>query len=170
VVRRSLRHVDVAEVVGIGALKYADLSQNRTSDYVFSFDKMCALDGNTAPYLQYAYARVRSIFRRGNINIEALRTAGAPIVFAHPAERQLAVSLLRFSETLDDVVRDYRPNLLTSYLYELAKTYSTFFENCPVLKAETDELRNSRLLLCDLTARTIKQGLNLLGIGVVEKM
>ncbi len=161
---------NIAEVVGIGALKYADLSQNRTSDYVFSFDKMCALDGNTAPYLQYAYARVRSIFRRGNINIEALRTAGAPIVFAHPAERQLAVSLLRFSETLDDVVRDYRPNLLTSYLYELAKTYSTFFENCPVLKAETDELRNSRLLLCDLTARTIKQGLNLLGIGVVEKM
>ncbi len=161
---------NIAEVVGMGALKYADLSQNRTSDYVFSFDKMCALDGNTAPYLQYAYARVRSIFRKGNVNIEALRATDAPIVFAHPAERQLGVALLRFSETLDDVVKDYRPNLLTSYLYDLAKTYSTFFENCPVLKADTEELRHSRLLLCDLTARTIKQGLDLLGIGVVEKM
>lgn len=160
----------VAEVVGMGALKYADLSQNRTSDYVFSFDKMCALDGNTAPYMQYAYARVRSIFRKGEVDIEALRASEAGTVFAHTAERQLAISLLRFSEALDEVVKEYRPNQLTSYLYDLAKTYSTFFENCPVLKADTEELRQSRLLLCDLTARTIKQGLELLGIGVIEKM
>lgn len=160
----------VAEVVGIGALKYADLSQNRTSDYVFSYDKMCALDGNTAPYLQYAYVRVRGIFRKGDVEVESLRHSDVKIILDHPAERGLGVALLRFSEALEEVIKDYRPNQLTSYLYDLAKTYSTFFENCPVLKAETEELRRSRLLLCDLTARTIKQGLELLGIGVVEKM
>jgi arginyl-tRNA synthetase len=160
----------VAEVVGIGALKYADLSQNRTSDYVFSFDKMCALDGNTAPYMQMAYTRVRGIYRKGDIDIESVRHWDAKIILDHPAERGLGIALLRFSEALDEVVKDYRPSQLTSYLYDLSKTYSVFFENCPVLKAETDELRTSRLLLCDLTARTIKQGLELLGIGVVEKM
>ncbi|MBW3597016.1 MAG: arginine--tRNA ligase [Planctomycetes bacterium] len=161
---------EVAEVVGIGALKYADLSQNRTSDYVFSFDKMCALDGNTAPYMQMAYTRVCGIYRKGGVDISTLRDAETPIVLSHPAERQLAVALLRYSEALDEVVKDYRPSQLTSYLFDLAKTYSGFFESCPVLKAETEELRRSRLLLCDLTARTIKQGLDLLGIGVVDKM
>jgi arginyl-tRNA synthetase len=160
----------VAEVVGIGALKYADLSQNRTSDYVFSFDKMAALDGNTAPYMQMAYTRVRGIYRKGDIEIESIRHSDAKIILDHPAERGLGIALLRFSEALDEVVKDYRPNQLTAYLYDLSKSYSTFFENCPVLKAETEELRTSRLLLCDLTARTIKQGLELLGIGVVEKM
>ena len=161
---------NVAEVVGIGGLKYIDLMQNRTTDYVFSYDKMLATTGNTATYMQYSYARVRSIFRRGETTPEAVRASGAKILLTHPAERALGLMLLRFGEALEDVVFDYRPNLLTSYLFDLAKSYSVFFENCPVLKAESDELKNSRLLLCDLTARTIEQGLKLLGIQVVEKM
>ena len=160
----------VAESVGIGALKYADLSQNRTSDYMFSYEKMLAMNGNTGAYMQYAYARVRSIFARGGVDIEALRASGTPIRLDSPAERALGLELLRFSEALDLVVADYRPNQLTGYLFELANRYSTFYEQCPVLKAESEPLRNSRLLLCDLTARTIRQGLELLGISVVEKM
>ena len=164
------QRAEVAERVGIAALKYADLSQNRTSDYVFSYDKMLAMNGNTATYMQYAYARVRSIFARGGVDVDALRASAAPILLETPAERALAVELLRFSEALDLVAADYRPNQLTAYLFELANRYSTFFEQCPVLKAETDHLRQSRLLLCDLTARTIHKGLELLGIQVVEKM
>ncbi|MEN6406411.1 MAG: arginine--tRNA ligase [Thermoguttaceae bacterium] len=160
----------VAETVGIAALKYADLSQNRTSDYVFSYDKMLAMNGNTATYLQYAYARVRSIFSRGGVDVEALRRSGATIRLDAPAERALALELLRFAEALEMTVADYRPNQLTAYLFDLANRYSTFFEQCHVLRAETEELRQSRLLLCDLTARTIRQGLELLGIQVVEKM
>ena len=160
----------IAEGVGIAALKYADLSQNRTSDYVFSYDKMLAMSGNTATYMQYAYARVRSIFSKGNVDAAALRAAGSPILLRSPAERALAVELLRFSEALDMTAADYRPNQLTVYLFELANRYSTFFEQCHVLRAESDELRQSRLLLCDLTARTIQKGLELLGIEVVEKM
>jgi arginyl-tRNA synthetase len=161
---------EIAKIVGIGALKYADLSQNRTSDYTFSYDKMLAMNGNTATYMQYAYARVRSIFRRGGIDAAALRKSGAKITLSAPAERALAVELLRFAAALEDVIADYRPNQLTTYLFALAGRYSTFFDQCPVLKAETEELRNSRLLLCDLTARTLKQGLALLGIDVVEQM
>jgi arginyl-tRNA synthetase len=160
----------IAETVGIGALKYADLSQNRTSDYEFSYDKMLAMNGNTATYMQYAYARVRSIFRRGGVDAAALRTSGAQIALAAPAERNLAVALLRFEEALDLSLVDFRPNLLTTYLFELAGAYSTFFEQCPVLKAPDDATKNSRLLLCDLTARTIRLGLSLLGIDVVEQM
>jgi arginyl-tRNA synthetase len=160
----------VAENVGIGALKYADLSQNRTSDYVFSYDKMLAMNGNTATYMQYAYARVRSIFAKGAVDVDALRASGTPILLGTPAERALGLELLRFGEALDLVVDDFRPNQLTSYLFELANCYSTFFEHCHVLRAETPELRASRLTLCDLTARTIRQGLSLLGIEVVEKM
>jgi len=160
----------IAEVVGIGALKYADLAQNRTSDYEFDYDKMLAMNGNTATYMQYAYARVRSIFRKLGVDIEALRAAGAPIVLPTPAERALGLELLRFGEAIDLALDDYRPNQLTNYLYELANRYSVFYEQCPVLKAENDVLRQSRLLLCDLTARTIRQGLELLGIEVVEKM
>ena len=156
--------------VGIAALKYADLSQNRTSDYVFSYDKMLAMNGNTATYMQYAYARVRSIFRRGGVDVEKLRASRPKILLTTPAERALAVELLQFAEAFDAVLADYRPNQLTTYLFELANRYSTFFDQCPVLKAETDELRNSRLALCDLTARTLKQGLELLGIDVVEQM
>jgi arginyl-tRNA synthetase len=160
----------IAQTVGIAALKYADLSQNRTSDYVFSYDKMLAMNGNTATYMQYAYARVRSIFRRGGVDVEKLRASRPKILLSTPAERALALALLRFAEALDSVVADYRPNQLTAYLFELANRYSTFFDQCPVLKAETNELRSSRLALCDLTARTLKQGLELLGIDVVEQM
>ena len=160
----------VAESVGIAALKYADLSQNRTSDYVFSYDKMLAMNGNTATYMQYAYARVRSIFARGGVDADALRASGAAVTLDAPAERALALELLRFAEALDMTVADYRPNQLTAYLYDLANRYSTFFEQCHVLRAENDALRQSRLLLCDLTARTIQKGLELLGINVVERM
>jgi arginyl-tRNA synthetase len=160
----------VAETVGIAALKYADLSQNRTSDYVFSYDKMLAMTGNTATYMQYAYARVRSIFARGHIDVDALRASGSPILLDAPAERALAIEILRFAESLDLTVADYRPNQLTSYLFDLAGCYSTFFEQCHVLRADNEATRQSRLLLCDLTARTIQKGLELLGIQVVEKM
>jgi arginyl-tRNA synthetase len=160
----------VAEVVGIGALKYADLAANRTSDYEFSYDKMLQMTGNTATYMQYSYARVRSIFRRAGTTAEAVRNSSATIQLTHPAERQLAIQLLRFSEALEEAAASYLPHQLTTYLFDLAKTYSSFFENCPVLRAESDELRASRLLLCDLTARTIGTGLQLLGIQVVEQM
>jgi arginyl-tRNA synthetase len=160
----------VAEVVGIGALKYADLAHNRESDYVFSYDKMLQMNGNTATYMQYGYARVRSIFAKGGFDPAAVRASSARIVLSHPAERALGIQLLRFAEALTETEADYMPHHLTGYLFDLAKTYSAFFENCPVLKAESEELRDSRLLLCDLTARTIARGLDLLGIQVVEKM
>jgi arginyl-tRNA synthetase len=120
--------------------------------------------------MQYSYARVSSIFGKGGVDPAQLRASGATITLDHPAERALGVAILQFSEALDRVVGDYRPNYLTDYLYELAGKYSSFFENCPVLKAESEPLRNSRLLLCDLTARTLARGLNLLGIDVVERM
>jgi arginyl-tRNA synthetase len=160
----------VAERVGIGAIKYADLVHNRTSDYVFSYDKMLAMTGNTAAYMQYSYARVRSIFAKGGVDESVIRNAKPEVVLGAPQERALAVALLQFAETLDHVVADYRPNQLTAYLFELGTRYSSFFQECPVLKAETEALRASRLVLCDLTARTIKLGLNLLGIEVVERM
>jgi arginyl-tRNA synthetase len=168
----SEERLQVAERVGIGAIKYVDLAHNRTSDYVFSYDKMLAMTGNTAAYMQYSYARVRSIFAKGGLDESAIRNpqSAIPILLTTPQERALAIALLQFAESLDRVVADYRPNYLTAYLFELASRYSDFFENCPVLRAETDELRTSRLLLCDLTARTIKCGLNLLGIEVVERM
>jgi arginyl-tRNA synthetase len=160
----------VAERIGIGAIKYADLAHNRTSDYKFNYDKMLAMTGNTAAYMQYSYARVRGIFEKGGVDAATLRSGGAPIVVAQPAERALGLAILQFSEALDNVVADYRPNHLTDYLFDLASKYATFFESCPVLKAETEGLRNSRLLLCDLTARTLERGLNLLGIETVERM
>jgi arginyl-tRNA synthetase len=160
----------IAEAVGIGAVKYADLSQNRTSDYVFSFDKMLATDGNTATYMQYAYARCRSIFRKGEIDAERFRTNPPPLTLGTPFERALALQILRWSEALDAAAAEYMPHYLTGYLWDLSKAYSSFFVNCPVLKAETAELRDSRLLLCDLTARIIKQTLELLGIRTVERM
>jgi arginyl-tRNA synthetase len=166
----------VAESVGIAALKYADLAQNRSSDYVFSYDKMLAMNGNTATYMQYAYARVRSIFSKGQVDVETLRDTGgrAPgaslVMLGTPAERALGLELLRFAEALDLALTDYRPSQLTTYLFELANRYFTFYEQCPVLAAETPALRQSRLMLCDLTARTIQKGLELLGIRVVERM
>ena len=158
----------VAETVGIGAIKYADLSQNRTTDYVFSFDKMLELKGNTAAYMQYAVARVEGICAKGSVDRSAVRTA-RPVGLAAPQERALALSLVRFSEVLEDVEADNRPNLLTAWLYELAGRYSTFYDALPVLKAE-GEAGTSRLALCDLTGRVLRQGLGLLGIGTVERM
>jgi arginyl-tRNA synthetase len=166
----AARRGEIAERVGIGALKYADLTTNRTSDYTFSYDRMLAMNGNTATYMQYAYARVLSIFTKGDVDIESLRQSGAKIDLAHPAERSLAMGVLQFSEALEATAGEYRPNLLTAYLFEVANRYSTFFEQCPVLKAPDEATRTSRLLICDLTARTLKQGLELLGIQVVEKM
>jgi arginyl-tRNA synthetase len=160
----------VAEAVGLGAVKYADLAQNRTSDYVFSWKKMLAMDGNTAAYMQYAYVRVRGIFRKGNEDPTALRFNPPGPVLDHAAERSLALAILRFPEALDAAAVDYKPNIITGYLWDLANAYSGFFENCPVLKAPTPEFRRSRLLLCDLTARILQKGLDLLGIRTIEQM
>ena len=143
----------IANIVGHAAIKYADLSQNRASDYVYSEEKMVALRGNTATYLQYSYARVKSIFARGEIDIDALRQSGAKISLEHEKERALGLQILRFSEALQEVSADYRPNHLTNYLFDLATLFSGFFEACPVIKAESAELRNSRALLCDLVAQ-----------------
>jgi len=167
----------VAETVGIGAIKYADLSQNRSTDYVFSFDKMLQLTGNTAAYMQYAVARVEGIFSRAAIDRESVRQelsgradgVGDGVLIRDPRERALALELVRFAEALEDVETDYRPNVLTAWLYDLAGCYSSFYDALPVLKAEGIE-RSSRLALCDLTGRILRQGLELLGIGTVEKM
>ncbi|MHC4799041.1 MAG: arginine--tRNA ligase [Planctomycetota bacterium] len=159
---------DIAEAVGIGAVKYADLSQNRQSDYIFSWTKMLAMQGNTAPYMMYAYARIRSIYRKGAQ--ESGELTDGKIVLAEPAERALGRQILRFAETIDSVAQTLKINLLTDYLYELAVIFMRFYETCPVLKADTDQQRASRLRLCDLTARTLQIGLDLLGIRVVERM
>jgi arginyl-tRNA synthetase len=158
----------IARVVGIGAVKYADLMQNRTADYRFSWDKMLAFDGNTAPYLQYVYARIRSIFRKGELeqwkpepNMEVRLTA--------PEELDLAKQMLRFGDVLLEVERTYKPNILAGFLYDLATKFNLFYQAHAVLKAP-EEVRRTRLLLCDLTARYIKKGLELLGIETVEAM
>ena len=161
---------NVSEVVGLGAIKYADLSQNRLSDYVFDMAQMVALNGNTATYLQYAYARIQSIFRKGETTPEAIRSAQPAILLSNPAERALAVRVLRYPETLEFAASELKPNILTDYLFDLANVFSTFFQECPVLKAESPERRDSRLALIDLTARTLKAGLAHLGIGVVDEM
>jgi arginyl-tRNA synthetase len=166
------RRREIARVVGIGAVKYADLSQNRTSDYVFSWDKLLSLEGNTAPYMQYAYARVRSIFRKGPASLrsaEASQTYQGDILVRDSAERALALRLAQFPETVAFVAAECLPNVLCAYLYDLAGAFMGFYETCPVLKAEP-ELRASRLALCDLTARTIQTGLGLLGIQTIEQM
>jgi arginyl-tRNA synthetase len=160
---------EVARVVGLGAVKYADLLPNRQSDYIFNWDKMLALQGNTAPYLLYAYARIKSIFRKSEIE-SAIRNPQSAIVLAAPEEIALAKHLLNFGITLEAVAEEYRPNFLCNYLYELAGKFTGFYENCPVLKAANAATRDSRLALCDLTARVLKQGLETLGIETVEQM
>ena len=157
---------EIARVVGLGGVKYADLLPNRQSDYVFSWDKMLSMQGNTAPYLQYAYARIRSIFRKAGVNSQLSTTQ---LALNAPEELALAKHLLNFGLTLEAVTDDYRPNLLCNYLYELAGYFATFYEACPVLKAEGDD-RAARLTLCDVTACVLKQGLDLLGIEVLEQM
>jgi arginyl-tRNA synthetase len=161
----SQRH-DIASAVGIGAVKYADLSKNRTSDYIFNWDTMLSFDGNTAPYMQYAYTRIRSIFRRGELEGGA---GQGRIVLQEPAERLLALKLVQFEDVLLTVAAECVPHVLCGYLYDLAGAFMSFYEACPVLKAE-GETRSSRLALCGLTASTMAAGLDLLGIRVVEQM
>jgi arginyl-tRNA synthetase len=155
----------VAKIIGIGAVKYADLSQYRMTDYIFSWDRMLSFQGNTAPYLQNAYVRIRSIFRKAG---EAFVPA-KEIVLAAPEERNLALRLCQFGETVPTVLNDFRPNVLANYLFELANSFHSFYEACPVLKSE-EPARSSRLALCELTARILHRGLALLGIGVPERM
>jgi arginyl-tRNA synthetase len=157
-----------AEVVGLSAVKYADLSQNRTSNYVFSYDKMLALQGNTAPYMMYAYVRVQGISRKGGIDFNQLGD-NAQIILNEEAELTLAKHLLQLGSIINEVERDLLPNRLCQYLFELSQKFNQFFENCPVLSSE-EPIRTSRLMLCHLTAKTLKLGLNLLGIPVLERM
>ena len=158
----------LANAVGIGAVKYADLSKNRTTDYIFDWDNMLAFEGNTAPYMQYAYTRVLSVFRKADIDESAL--VAAPVVIIEDREAQLAARLLQFEETLTVVAREGTPHVMCSYLYDLAGLFSGFYEHCPILSAESEETRNSRLKLALLTAKTLKLGLDTLGIETVERM
>lgn len=158
----------LANAVGIGAVKYADLSKNRTTDYIFDWDNMLAFEGNTAPYMQYAYTRVLSVFRKADIDEQAL--ASAPVIISEDREAQLAAGLLQFEETLTVVAREGTPHVMCAYLYDVAGLFSGFYEHCPILSAENDAVRNSRLKLAQLTAKTLKLGLDTLGIETVERM
>jgi arginyl-tRNA synthetase len=160
----------VAETVGIGGIKYADLRHNRDSDYVFSWDKMLAVTGDTATYIQYSYTRICGIFRKGGIDRESLRRRAPAIRLGSPAERRLAVLLLRFPESIEAAIEDCRPHFVTQYVFSLADAFTKFYEECPVLKEEDAALRQSRLVLCDLVARMLKKGLWLLGIDTCEQM
>jgi arginyl-tRNA synthetase len=159
------QRVALARVVGLGALKYADLAQNRNLDYVFSWEKLLAFDGNTAPYLQNAYVRIRAIFRKAGLT----QTPATLVKLTEPAELDLARKLLDFADSVTLAADEYRPHYLCQYLFDVATFFHKFYELCPVLSAP-DHVRDSRLVLCDLTARTLHQGLKLLGIDVVEQM
>jgi arginyl-tRNA synthetase len=163
--------LEIARLIGLGAVKYADLMQHRLTDYLFSWEKMLSFQGNTAPYLQNAYVRIRSIFRKAKSEgvDEGVSIKPAQIIIADPAERALALQILKFSEVLHAVLEDQRPNLLCLYLYELANAFHSFYEACPILKSE-DPVRSSRLALSEVTADILKSGLSLLGIGVPERM
>jgi arginyl-tRNA synthetase len=163
------RRADIARAVGIGAVKYADLSRDRVGDYIFSFDSMLSMDGNTAPYLQYAYARIRSIFRKAAEQSGNLDLSKAAVALSEPAELALAKHLLRLGDVIALVTRDLKPHVLCGYLYELATKFSGFYESCPVLKSD-EPTRSSRLILSDVTARTLALGLDLLGIEHPEQM
>ncbi len=159
---------EISRKVGIGSVKYADLCKTRTNDYIFSWESMLSFEGNTAPYLQYAFTRVQSIFRKAGVTPESLTNA---IIIGTEQEKTLAIKLLQFSEVLDQVAREAMPHLLCTYLYEIASLYMTFYEACPILKDGIEaDVRDSRLRLCHLVARTIQQGLELLGIEVMERM
>jgi arginyl-tRNA synthetase len=157
--------VEIAQKIGIGAVKYFDLSQYRMTDYVFSWEKMLSLQGNTAPYLQNAYVRIRSIFRKAG---ESAPNIGN-LILNSPAEINLAKRLCQFAEVVPQVLNDFRPNILANYLFELANSFHAFYEACPVLKSE-EPVRSSRLALCDLAGRVLQRGLDLLGIQLPEKM
>jgi arginyl-tRNA synthetase len=156
---------EIARIIGGGSVKYAELSQNRLTDYKFSWDKMLSLQGNTAPYLLNAYVRTRSIFRK----LEGTVELTSALEFTEPAERALAMKLAQFAENAHDVLDDHRPNQLANYLYELANTYHSFYEACNVLRSE-GIVRNTRLTLCEATSRVLKTGLGLLGIQTTERM
>ncbi|HZN45955.1 MAG TPA: arginine--tRNA ligase, partial [Nitrospiraceae bacterium] len=160
-----------ARIIGLGAVKYADLLPNRQGDYVFSWDKMLSFQGNTAPYLQYSYVRIQSIFRKSLDNGQPFEapTRDGVLALTEVAELKLAKQLNQFGEILPQALADYKPNILANYLFELASCFHSFFETCPVLKSE-EPARSSRLTLCHVTARTLRQGLELLGIGVPERM
>ncbi|MEQ8638807.1 arginine--tRNA ligase [Gimesia maris] len=164
------RRQEIAEIIGLGGIKYADLKHNRDSDYMFDWDKMLANRGDTATYMQYAYARVCGIFRKGEIDRVTLRENQSALKLQDETERALALQINRYSETLESVAIEARPNYLTNYLFELSNLFSTFYNQCPVLKAEEEQVKSSRLLLCDLTARVIDHGLSLLGIRTCERM
>lgn len=157
----------IARQVGMGAVKYADLSVSHDSEYVFDFDRMLALTGNTGPYLQYATARIRSIFRNGGIDPESVT---GPITLGHPAERTLALQLLGFGSVVAAVAQLSEPHRLCNYLFDVAQAFTSFYESCPVLKAEDESVRQSRLALSALTLRVLLRGLDLLGIEVPERM
>jgi arginyl-tRNA synthetase len=157
----------VARMIGIGAVKYADLSTDRVKDYVFEWDRMLSFDGNTAPYLQYAHARICSLFRRGEVERASVR--GDAITIDAPQERALALRLLAYPTAIDATLDTYSPHRLCNYLYELSTDFTAFYEHCPVLKAD-EAMRKSRLALADLTARVLAHGLGLLGIDVPERM
>lgn len=159
---------DVIEAVGIGSVKYADLSKNRTTDYVFDWDNMLSFEGNTAPYMQYAYTRIRSIFNRSQIDLSEVEQATLSIT--DEKERALAIKLLQFEEAVQVVGKEGTPHVLCAYLYELAGVFSSFYEHCPILNNDDQQVKLSRLKLALLTERTLKQGLDLLGIKTVEKM
>ena len=156
----------IAEAVGIGSVKYFELSHDRSSDYVFSWEGMLSQQGNTAPYLMYSYVRTRSIFRKleGELTLDP-----EDLALCAAAELALAFKLTQFADTVAAVLDDHRPHILSSYLYELARQFHSFFETCPVLRSE-GTTRNTRLILCDLTAKVLAKGLELLGIRVVERM
>ena len=156
----------IAELVGIGAIKYAELSKNRTTDYIFDWDTMLSFEGNTAPYLQYAYTRIRSIFRRAGVDPASLEGECIP---KEAKEQALAVKILQYPETIDAALEEYQPNLLAGYLFELSGIFMSFYEDCPVLKTDRGT-RQSRLLLCRLASDVLKHGLSLLGIGTLERM
>ncbi len=158
----------VARMIGIGAVKYADLSSDRIKDYVFDWERMLSFDGNTAPYLQYAHARICSIFRRAGTSRDAARQTTP--VLSHPSERALALWLLQYDSAVWDALERYSPHRLCTYLYELSSRYTSFYEQCTVLKAESEVMRDSRLALCDLTARILADGLQMLGIDAPEQM
>lgn len=164
------RQADIANAVAIGAIKYADLCGDRVKDYVFSWSRMLAMEGNTAPYMQYVYTRVRSIFRKGLEQGDMDITQLKALTLESPAEKQLSLKLLQLEDVLHAVAQRLEPHRLCTYLFELATLFNGFYEHCPVLKADTEIQRHSRLLLCDLTARTLLLGLRLLGIRVVEQM
>jgi len=158
----------LAESLGIAALKYADLSKNRISDYVFNFDQMLAFEGNTAPYMLYAYARINSIFKKTNLKITDF--LDQPIVVVEESERKLAIQLIKFSDRLLGAVKENHPHQICAYIYDLAVIFMNFYETCPIIQAESEDVKTSRLALAALTAAALKTGLDLLGISVVDQM